>query len=154
MSHLISSTTEGEEALAAATAETILQVRGVTTQKVELAEVSLAGDQEATTEIENINWRILYQSTDGTATGATEVPQNPDDPTPAITLFHSFTAEPTAGNVIAEGEIPANGELYRYWADGEGPTLDNATTSRIGLEATASIIVNVKAYWRWRVVSA
>lgn len=151
---LIRSTTEGEEALAAATAETILQARGVTTAKYELGELTFGGDQEPTTEVENIRWRLLYQTTDGTATGATEVPDEPDDPTPAITLFHSFTAEPTAGNVIASGEIAANGEVYRYWAEGDGPKLDNATTSRIGLEVTASAVVNVEASWGWRVRSA
>lgn len=154
MSNLVRITTEGEEALASATAETVLQVRGVTTVKWELAELSFGGDQEVTTEIENIQWRLLYQSTDGTATGATEVAGEPDDPTPALTGFHSFSAEPTAGTVIAEGEIPANGEFYRYWADGDGPKIDNATTSRIGLELTSSAVVNIKAYMAWRPTAA
>lgn len=153
MSRLIRSSTEAEEAITAATAETILQCRGVTTLKMELAEVNLGGDQEVTTEIESIRIRILYQSTDGTATGATEIAQDPDDPTPAITLFHSFTAEPTAGNVLIDTEIPANGEFYRYWADGEGPIVDSATSSRIGIEATSTANVNVSASWAWRVVT-
>lgn len=154
MSRAVSSTTEGQEALVAATAETVLQARGVTTVKYELAEVSLGGDQEPTTEVENISIRLLYQTTDGTFTGATEVPDDPDDPTPSITLFHSSAGEPSAGNVIIETEIPANGEFYRYWAEGDGPKLDNATTSRIGLEVTASATVNVRASWKWRPVAA
>jgi len=154
MSRLVRSTTEGQEALAAATAETLLQVRGVTTQKASLAYFRLSADQEATTEIENISWRLLYQSTDGTFTGATEVPGDPDDPTPALTMFHSSAGEPTPGTVIDEGEIPANGETFTYLADGDGIGLDNATTSRIGLEVTASVICNAKASWGWRIDAA
>lgn len=153
MSRLIRSTTEGEEAVTSATAETILGIRGVTTLKTELAEFSLSGDQEPTTSVGNIQWRLLYQSTDGTATGATELQSDPDDPTPALTCFRHYTAEPTASTVIAEGEIPANGEVYRYWADGEGPIVDSATTSRIGLECTSSVSINVKAHWAWRIVT-
>lgn len=147
-------TTEGSEALAAATAETVLQVRGVTTQRVEIAEVRASCDQQPTTELENVAYRLLYQTTDGTATGATEVAGDPADPAPALTGFHSFTAEPTAGNVVDEGFIPANGELYLYWAQGEGPVVDDATSSRIGLELTASAVVNARAKFRWRILAA
>lgn len=154
MSRLVRSTTEGQEALAAATAETVLQARGVTTAKFELAQFRLSGDQEPTTEVENISWRLLYQTTDGTATGATELQADPDDPTPALTCFHSFSAEPSAGTVIDEGEIPANGEVALYNAEGDGIFLENATSSRIGLEVTASATVNVRASWSWRVVAA
>lgn len=147
----ISWTTEAEEALGAATAETVLQVRGVTTLKGEICEISVSGDQEATTELETMRVRVLYQSTDGTATGATEVAGEPDDPTPAITTFHSFTAEPTAGSVLIDVQVPANGEFYRYWDDGQSPLkVDNATSSRIGIEVTATAAVNVSAYARFR----
>lgn len=154
MARSVDQTTEGEEAIVAATAETIMQVRGVTSGKYELAEVTLGGDLEITTEVENIRVRVLYQSTDGTATGATESPADPDDPTPALTMFHSFSAEPTAGQVKIDTEIPANGEFYRYWAEGDSPIIvDNATSSRVGIEATASLGCNVAAAWRWRPVA-
>jgi hypothetical protein len=151
---LPSITTEGSEALAASTAETVLQVRGVTTLRVELAEVEFSCDQQPTTELENVGYRLGYQTTDGTATGATEVAGDPVDPTPALTGFHSVSAEPTMGSVIKEGFIPANGEKSWYWAQGEGPIIDDATTSRIGLELTASAIVNARASFKWRVIAA
>lgn len=144
-------TTEAEEAFSAATAETVLQVRGVATLKGEISEISVSFDQEATTELETVRIRVLYQSTDGTATGATEVPGEPDDPTPAWTTFHSFTAEPTAGSVIIDEQVPANGLFYKYWDDGQSPCkIDNATTSRIGIEVTATATVNGSAYARVR----
>jgi hypothetical protein len=151
---LPSITTEGSEALAAATAETVLQVRGVTTQRVELAEVIVSTDQQPTTEIENVAWRLLYQTTDGTATGATELPGDPTDPAPALTGFHSFSAEPTAGGVILEGFFAANQGERLYWAQGEGPVVDDATSSRIGLELNASAVVNARATFRWRVIAS
>lgn len=148
-------TTEAEEALGAATAETVLQIRGVTTLKGEIFELGVSGDQEATTELETIRVRVLYQTTDGTFTGATEVPGEPDDPTPAWTTFHSSAGEPSAGNVIIDEQFPANGTFYKYWDDGQSPlTLDNATSSRIGIELTATAAVNVSAWARVRPVAA
>ena len=147
-------TTEGSEAIASATAETVLQLRGVTTLRAEIAEMVVSTDQQPTTEVENVAWRLLYQTTDGTATGATEVAGDPVDPTPALTGFHSFSAEPTAGSVIIEGFFPANqGERF-YWAQGEGPVIDDATSSRIGLELNASAALNARAALRWRVLAA
>lgn len=153
MSRLVRFTTEGEEAITTA-AETLLQVRGVTTSKWEVAELSVSADYE-TDGTEIVLWDLLYQTTDGTATGGTEVPGDPDDPTPAITVFNSFTAEPTAGSVICSGHFNANGgEAVRYWADGDGPAIDNATSSRIGLRVTSTIACNAQASMALRVVAA
>lgn len=154
MSRLIRHTTEGSEALAASTAETVVQARGVTTAKFELALAYVSTDQQPTTELETVGWRLLYQTTDGTGSAATELQADPDDPTPAITAFHSFSAEPTPGTVIAEGFFPANSGEMQYLAIGDGIFLDNATTSRIGLELTASAIVNARAGFGWRVAAA
>lgn len=144
-------TTEAEEAVAAATAEHVLQIRGVTTLKGEIFEISVSGDYEATTELETIRIRVAYDTTDGTFTGATEVPGEPDDPTPAWTTFHSSAGEPTVGSVLIDVQIPANGEFYRYWDDGQSPLkLDNATSSRIGIEVTSTVACNVSAYARVR----
>lgn len=148
-------TTEAEEAVAAATAETILQIRGVTTLKGEIFEISLSGDYEATTELETMRVRVLYQTTDGTFTGATEVPGEPDDPTPAWTTFHSSAGEPSAGNVLIDEQVPANGTFYKYWDDGQSPlTIDNATSNRIGIEVTSTVACNVSAYARVRPTAA
>jgi hypothetical protein len=154
MSHLTRHTTEGSEALAAATAETLIQARGVTTVKYELAYFRVSCDQQPTTEVEDVGWRLLYQTTDGTASAATELQGDPDDQAAALTTFHSFSAEPTAGTVIDEGFFPANGSEFLYKAVGDGIILDSATTSRIGLELTASAVVNARGSFGWRVDSA
>lgn len=154
MSRVVRITTEGEEAVAAATAETLLQFRGVTTLKMEVFEIALSADY--TTDATGVvSWRLLYQSSDGTATGATEVPGDPDDPAPAITGFHSFSAEPSASTVIMEGIFNCNGGSdYRYYADGDGISIDNATSSRIGLEVTSDKACNMKATLGLRIGAA
>lgn len=147
MAEPVAITAEGEEAVTATTTETIVQVRGVTTGQYEVTEIGLSADYEPTgADPEIVFWELLYQTTDGTATGATEVGR-PDGPTPAITGFHTFTAEPTGGNGIRMGHFPAaGGEMQRYWADGDGPKIDDATSSRIGLRVTTTVNCNVTGY--------
>lgn len=154
MSRIIRITTEGEEAVAAATAETLVQFRGVTTLKLEIAEFSISADY--TTDATGIvSWALVYQSTDGTATGGTEIPGDPDDPTPAITGFNSFSAEPTTASTVMESHFNCNGgEVYRYYAEGDGVTLDSATTSRLGLVVNSDKACNMKATLGLRVMAA
>ena len=154
MSRLIRVTTEGEEAVSAATAETLVQIRGVTTLKLEVCEISLSADY--TTDATGVvSWQLLYQTSDGTGSGATEVIGDPDDPTSAVTGFNSFSAEPSSGTVIAEGMFNVNGGSdYRYWAEGDGIYIDNATSSRIGLVANSDKACNMKAYMGVRISAA
>lgn len=153
MSRIVRITTEGEEAIAAATAETLLQFRGVTTLKLEVCEFNISADY--TTDATGIvKWSLVYQSTDGTGSGATEIPGDPDDPTPAITGFTSFSAEPTTSSTVAEGHFNCNGgEVYRYYAEGDGITLDNATSSRLGLVVNSDKACNACATLGLRVMS-
>lgn len=149
MGSVYSITTEAEEALAAATAETILQLRGATTVKAKIIEWGISFDGVSATEAP-VQVRLLRQTTDGTATGASEVVWDADNPTANCTGFHSFTAEPTAGDVLAHYEIhPQGGSLVIQYPLGREPTLDNATTSRIAIEANAPAVVNCTAYLVW-----
>ena len=154
MSRVVRITTEGEEAVAATTAETLLQFRGVTTLKVEVFEVALSADY--TTDATGVvSWALVYQSSDGTGSGASEIPGDPDDPTPALTGFTSFSAEPTTSSTIMEGIFNCNGgSEYRYYAEGDGITLDNATSSRIGLVINSDKACNMKATLGVRVLAA
>jgi hypothetical protein len=153
MSRIIRITTEGEEAVSAATVETLLQFRGVTTLKLEVCELSISADY--TTDATGIvSWLLGYQSTDGTGSGASEIPGDPDDPTPAITGFTSFSAEPTPSSTVLESHFNCNGgEVYRYYAEGDGITLDNATSSRLGLSVNSDKACNMKATLGLRVMS-
>lgn len=154
MSRIVRITTEGEEAIAAATAETLLQFRGVTTLKAEICLMRVAADY--TTDATGVvSWGLYYQSTDGTATGATEVAGDPDDPTPALTGFHSFSAEPTLSTEIECGMFNCNGGSDGfYFAEGDGISIDNATSSRIGLTVNSDKACNVRAILGVRIFAA
>lgn len=153
MSRVVRITTEGEEAVSAATAETLLQFRGVTTLKAEVCELNISADY--TTDATGIvKWALVYQSTDGTGSGATEIPGDPDDPTSALTGFTSFSAEPTTSSTIMEGHFNCNGgEVYRYYAEGDGIVLDSATSSRIGIAITSDKACNMCATLGLRLMS-
>ncbi len=138
-------TSEGEEAGAAATSETIVQLRGAPVVKGRLRAVTISMDGTVSVDAPAFV-RLMRQTTDGTATAATETPYDPDDPAANITGFHSFTAEPTAGDVLDQWEVHQQGAiLLDKWPRGEGPVIDAAASSRIGLVVTPSAVVNVVA---------
>lgn len=148
---IYSVTTEGEEALAAAASETLVQLRGVTTAKGRIVAWGASFDGVASTDAPIIV-DLLFQTTDGTATGATEVALNPDEPAALITGFHSFSAEPTAGNIIESYEIhPQGGLIIREYPPGREPMITNATTSRIAVRATTAtgVTANAVAWIQW-----
>lgn len=126
-------------------AETIVQVRGGTTKaRVVAFGVSFDGAVSTATPV---RVRLLRQTTDGTGTGATEVKQDPDSHTGTVTFFHSFTAEPTAGEVLFDTYVhPQGGALHYQYPLGREPRLGAVNTSRIGLEVTPGASVNATAY--------
>ena len=145
---MYAATSEGEEALAASTAETVLQLRGASTTKARIVAWGVAFDGATATDAP-VLVRFLRQSSDGTSSAATEEPFDPDDPAAACTAHHSFSAEPTAGNVIEVHEVhPNGGGLIREYALGREHKLDNASTSRVGIEVTGPA-VNVVAFIHW-----
>jgi hypothetical protein len=148
MADVYSITTEAEEALTTA-AETVLQLRGVTTRKGRIVSWGVSFDGATSTDAP-AQVRLLFQTTDGTGSAATEVPLDGDSPAALITGFHSFSAEPTAGGVIEHHQVhPQGGNLIREYPPGREPVLDNATSSRIGIEVTAAAAVNAVAFLQW-----
>lgn len=148
MPAVYAATTEGEEAIAASTNETLLQLRGATSTKARIIAWGVSFDGTSSTDAP-VLVDLLRQTTDGTATGATEEPFDPDSPTASCTAFHSFSAEPTAGSVIESHEVhPQGGNLIREYPPGREPTLDNATTSRIGIRVNGPA-VNAVAFIHW-----
>lgn len=140
----ISITSEGEEAIAAATVETIVQARGAATSKRRIVEWNCGLDAtDAGTALVD----LLRQTTDGTATGGTEVLWDPDDPAADWTGFHSFSAEPTPGDILASYQVPQNGgDVGWQYPFGTEPILDSATTSRIGVRVLAPSACNAVAH--------
>lgn len=147
---IYSITTEGAEALAAATAETVLGVRGLTTVKAVILEWGVAFDGASATAVP-VRVRLNRHSTDGTATAATEVPWDgaADAPAALLTGFHSYTAEPTTSATLVELYCHPQGGLSFQYGPGRGPTIGAATTSRLGIECVAPATVNVTGYLVW-----
>lgn len=142
-------TTEGEEALAAATAETLVQIRGVATAKARIVAWGVSFDGVTSSDAPAVV-DLLFQTTDGTATGASEIALNPDEPTALVSGFHSFSAEPTAGGIIESYEVhPQGGMIVREYPPGREPMLTNATSSRIGIRVTSPSAVNALAWIQW-----
>lgn len=140
--------TETEEALTTSV-ETVLQLRGSTSKRSKLWAWGIGFDGVSSTA-EPVRVRLLRQTTDGTATGATEAPFDPDDTTVGVTAFHTFTAEPTAGDVLWEGHVhPQGGRVDMMYPLGREVWLDNVATSRVGIDVLAPAAVNVTAYMWW-----
>lgn len=142
-------TTEGEEALAAATAETLVQLRGATVCKARLLGWAISFDS-VTAAAEPVLVRLARQTTDGTATGATEVQNDPDDNPANLTSFHSFSAEPTLGDILEEYDIyPGGIPFVMQYPLGQEPVIDSATSSRLAIVVTAPAVVNAVGWMRW-----
>lgn len=143
-------TTEGEEALAAATAETLVQVRGSASVKTRLLAWGVSFDSTSATA-EPVLVRLVRQTTDGTGTGASEVKNDPDDPAALVTTFHTFSAEPTLGDILEEYDVfPGGIPFVIQYPLGDEPIIDSDTASRMAIVVTAPAIVNVVAWMRWR----
>ncbi len=149
MGQVYSVTTEAEEALGVATVETLVQLRGATTQKARLIEFGVSFDG-VTAAAEPVEVILRRQSTDGTGVGATEVLWDPDDPAASLTSFHTFSAEPTGGDRLGVWEVhPQGGLLVMQYPLGREPIIGDAATSRLGLTAEAAAVVNAFAYMVW-----
>jgi len=145
---IFSVTTEGEEGITTS-AETLVQLRGTTAKKARIVKwgVSFDGVDAAAAPVQV---ELAFQTTDGTGTGATEVPWDPDDGVATVTGFHSFSAEPTKGGVLEHHEVhPQGGGLVIEYPPGREPQLQKLTTSRIGVIVTAGAAVNAVAYIVW-----
>jgi hypothetical protein len=140
--------TETEEALTTSV-ETVLQLRSASTVKPRITGFGIAFDG-VTAAAEPVRVRVLRQTTDGTGSAATEAAWDPDNPTANCTAFHTFSAEPTAGDVLLEKHVhPQGGSWDMQFPLGREIVLDNATTSRLGIDVLAPAAVNVTAYLCW-----
>jgi hypothetical protein len=148
MTRYYSATTEGEEAITTS-AETLLQLRGATTTTGLVVAFGVSFDFE--TDGNGVaRVRLLRQSTDGTASTATEVPHDPNKPAALVTAHHSFTAEPTAGDVLMDFHVNLQGLPFIYqFPPGQEPVIDDATSSRLGIEVTATDACNAAAWITW-----
>lgn len=142
-------TTETEEALTTSV-ETVLQLRGATVCKAKVWAWGIGFDG-VTAAAEPVRVRLLRQTTDGTGSAATEAQlTDPEGNAANCTSFNTFSAEPTAGEVLWEGHIhPQGGRVDFMYPLGREVGLADATSSRVGIDVLAPAAVNCTAYMYW-----
>ncbi len=136
-----------EQALVAATAETVLQLVAASNHRVKLLSWGLFFDGVVVTDAP-VEVRLMRQTTAGTS--AANTPRKYDDSiaeTLQTTARDAFTAEPTSGDVLEVFEIhPQQGILVMYPLTQE-PIIGGA--DRIGIEVTAPQVVNARAFMKF-----
>lgn len=150
MASVYSATTEGEEALAAATAETVLCLIGSTAVKARIIEWSVCFDGTSSTA-EPVRVRLVRTTADdGTSTAATEKAWDPDNPTANCAAKHSYTAEPTKeAQALADYEIPPTSGMVLQYPLGREIVIDNSASTGLAIECTAPAAVNVSCTICW-----
>lgn len=143
-------TTEGEEAIASATAEVLLAVLGATTVKAVLTEWGCSFDS-ATSSDAPVVVQLCQVSTSTNGTGATETKPGRGAPTAQCTAFHSFSADPTVGDTIWYDEVPPQGgNVHVQYPLGREPVISDGSTSQgLAIRATAPTGCNAVANMWW-----
>lgn len=135
------------QAIASSTAETILQLVGPSTSRLRIVEFGISFDG-TTAANAPVDVQLLRQTTAGTASTTAQVPvkMDPADPAPAATFNYTYTAEPTAGDVLGSWQLTPNGGLFvMQYPLGREPVM--AASGRVGLKVTpGAFTLNATAY--------
>ena len=138
-------TTEGEVALAAATAKTVLQIVAPTNQRLAILGFSISFDGILATA-EPVQVDLVVQTTAGTSSAGTPVKEMVGLGSEAIqtTSRKTITVEPTTTDVLRRYEVhPQSGREVRFGLDDE---IILAGGTRLGIRCTAPAIVNCVAH--------
>jgi hypothetical protein len=148
---IYSATTEAEEALAAATAESAWSIMGATTVKAVLVEFGVSFDG-VTAAAEPVVVELYQITAAGTGTGAAEAKWDRAAPTAQCTVLHSLTAEPTKGDRLAMWVVhPQGGLLVVQYPLGREPVISDGSASQgLALTLTAPAVVNASSYLIWQ----
>lgn len=134
--------TEGEIALTAATAKTVLQLVAASNHRIKILSFGVFFDGVNVVG-EPVQVRILRQSDAGTMSSATPRKIGVYSETLQTTAQKTATAEPSAGDVIDVFEVHPQNGYEKYWPLGQEIIV--AGGGRIGIECTAPEAVNVRA---------
>jgi hypothetical protein len=133
----------GSVALVAATAKTVLQLVAPTNQRVAITFVGIYLDGATSTAVP-VQVRILRQTTAGTSTNAPPVDVEKElTETIQTTAGANFSAEPTAGDVLANFTVPAYQGMYESVPPPDQQLVIQGG-GRLGFECTAPAGVNVR----------
>lgn len=130
------------EALAAATAETVLQLVAATNHRIKLLGFSVAFDGASTTAVP-VLVELVRQSTAGTSSACT--PTKRDDSiadTLLTTARQQCTVEPTTGDIMEEWLVHPQQGIVIMYPLGMEPICGGG--DRIGIRATAPAVVNCR----------
>ena len=135
--------TNGEVALVAATAKTVLQILAPTNQRIAVRGWGVSFDG-VSGSAEPVVVEVLRQTTAGTMTSGTSASEDGlGSETIQTTVTKAATAEPTAGTIIRQENIhPQTGVEFRFAPDEE---LIVPGGGRLGIRCTAPAGVNVLA---------
>lgn len=149
MASVYSCTAEGEEALASATAETVLALLGDAAVRGKIVEWSVFFDGVSTTA-EPVRVRLVQITTDGTASNAAAKVWSSGAPAANCQPRKDYTVEPTKdANPYYDIEVhPQTGFAIQYPL-GRELELPADTTDGVGIEVTAPAVVNVVANIVW-----
>lgn len=132
------------QALAAATAETLVQVAAPSTRRLQVIKYGISFDG-ITADAVPVDVELLRQTTAGTASAFTPRKYEEADPAALSSALSSFTAEPTAGDILDPHQItPLGGMVDFEWAFENRIVV--AASGRIGVRATAAAAVNATAF--------
>lgn len=124
-----------EQALAAATAETLLQLVTPATRRAKVLGFSLCGASVTSSEAPMLV-EFLLQTTAGTATAQTPAALDQADPAALCSAQKSFTAEPTASTILRRLKLtPVGGTIVYHFPEGQEIVM--AVSTRVGLRVTS-----------------
>lgn len=140
-------TTESEEALAAATAETVLQVVAAANHPIALKSVQVSFDGTSASA-EPVVVLLVRQTGAGTSVAATPREETAYGITIQTTARIDFSVEPTSDDsVLRRWNVhPQSGVMEKFGPDDE---IIIGSSGRVGIKVTAPAIVNVQASISW-----
>lgn len=143
-------TTSTNNALAAATAETIIQLVTPATVRAQITKIAISFDGVSSTA-EPVDVFLVVQDTAGTSSSATIAKLDPAAPTSLLTALKTFTAEPTTdSNEVWRIMVHPQGGLYEVnWALGDRTAPLMNVSTRWGLKVNAAAVVNCSATVQW-----
>jgi hypothetical protein len=144
--------TIAEQALVAATAETILELKNAAHHRYKLLEFNVSFDGVVVTAEPVVVELCRINSTggDGTSSALTGLKRDGSLPeTVQTTALNAFTAEPTTVNVLRRFEVHPQGSFNWQAPFGQeyqfGGATAGADSGRVALRCTAPVAVNVCA---------
>lgn len=142
--------TVSNQALAAATAETVVQLVTAATVRAQLTKLAISFDGTSSTA-EPVDVFLATQDTAGTSSAGTVGKLDPAAPTAQTTTRVSFTAEPTTDtNEVWRITLHPQGGLYEMnWPIGDPTAPKMAVSTRLGLKCLAAAAVNATVTVHW-----